>query len=190
MKNVCVLCNRELHGVHIKNITEGGEVYDIFFCEECNAGRTVPLPLSEALAFEDLYAMTRYWSQAGKRVWFHLDDVPSPLHLFSVEGPVALQRKDSFVVTKVRRFDAEYTPFGWVQTLPNVSGVQAIQENCLGSCLKSPALRKSERKSLSIRDALLTFILLPSFLLFSLFRSLYESFLKKGGTIEVYAIRA
>ncbi|MGD0884973.1 MAG: class I SAM-dependent methyltransferase [Thermodesulfovibrionales bacterium] len=318
MNNVCVLCNRELHIVSIRNIAKGGEIYDVFFCEACNVGSTVPKPSREVLA--ELYASTRYRSQtgkrfnflieaviylfrlhrkrrivhyipggrildigcgrglfldimrkagwsvtgiefneetasyasagygldvlsgdltehefpdgffdvismnhvlehvvnpramveectrilrkggllviavpnlsslqasAGKRAWFHLD-VPFHLCHFSEEGLVALLRKDSFLIKKVRRFDLEYNPFGWLQTLLNVSG---IRENVLYNLLKTVSLRKSEMKPLSIRDALLTFMLLPIFLPLSLALSLYESLVKKGGTIEVFAIR-
>jgi hypothetical protein len=124
-------------------------------------------------------------ASAGKRAWFHLD-VPFHLCHFSEEGLVALLRKDSFLIKKVRRFDLEYNPFGWLQTLLNVSG---IRENVLYNLLKTVSLRKSEMKPLSIRDALLTFMLLPIFLPLSLALSLYESLVKKGGTIEVFAIR-
>jgi len=318
MNNVCVLCNRELHIVSITNIAKGGEIYDVYFCEACNVGSTVPRPSHEALA--QLYASTKYrtltgkrfnflieaviylftlqrksrivhyipggrildigcgrglfvnimrkagWSatgiefneetasyasagygldvlsgdltehefpdgcfdvismyhvlehvvnpqamveecrrilrkggllviavpnlsslqtSAGKKAWFHLD-VPFHLHHFSEEGLIALLRKDSFMIKKVRRFDLEYNPFGWLQTLLNVSG---IRENFLYILLKPPSLRKRELKSLNIKDALLTFMLLPIFLPLSLALSLCESLMKKGGTIEVFAIR-
>jgi 2-polyprenyl-3-methyl-5-hydroxy-6-metoxy-1,4-benzoquinol methylase len=125
-------------------------------------------------------------ASVGKRVWFHLD-LPYHLHHFSEEGLSTLLKKNSFNILKVKQFDLEYNPFGWLQTLLNLS---CITENLLYNLLKSPELRKKEIPNVKKWDLILTFALLPLYVPLSLILSVFESlFLKRGGTIEVYAVK-
>ena len=123
-------------------------------------------------------------SSLGARLWFHLD-IPYHLYHFSEQGLSSLIEKFGFHVFKVRRFSLEYCPFGWLQTLLNLTG---IRKNLLYNILKNTNSRKSLIFNASKWDILLTISLTPLFLPISLILSLYESFmLKKGGTIEIYA---
>lgn len=125
-------------------------------------------------------------ASVGKGAWFHLD-VPYHLCHFSENGLSSLLRRNSFEILKVRRFDMEYNPFGWLQTLLNIAG---IRTNMLYSLLKSPELRRKELADAKKKDLLLAFGLLPLYLPLSLALSLYESFvLKRGGTVEVFAVK-
>jgi SAM-dependent methyltransferase len=122
----------------------------------------------------------------GKEAWFHLD-VPYHLYHFSEAGLVGLLRKQSFSIAGIRRFDLEQGPFGWLQTLLNRSG---IQRNLLYDLLKNPALRNHEQAGTIKTDILYTFLLLPLYILLSFALSLFESFLlKRGGTVEIYAVK-
>jgi hypothetical protein len=61
----------------------------------------------------------------GKHLWFHLD-FPYHLYHFSEEGLARLLEKYNFNLEKIRRFDLEYNPFGWLQTLFNLTGIKKI----------------------------------------------------------------
>jgi SAM-dependent methyltransferase len=119
---------------------------------------------------------------AGKRVWFHLD-VPYHLYHFSEGGLVRLLQTRSFHIKGIRRFDLEQGSFGCLQTLFNLSG---IEENFFYNLLKSPEFRKrGSRKTL-----LLTLVLLPLYVPLAFMLSVIESgMLKRGGSVEIYAIK-
>jgi len=130
--------------------------------------------------------ITSLQSSLGKHLWFHLD-IPYHLYHFSEEGLSTLVEKYNFHILKVRRFDLEYCPFGWLQTLLNLSG---IRKNLFYNFLKNLNSREMLISNTSKWDLLLTITLLPLFFPISLVLSLYESFLlKKGGTIEIYATK-
>ncbi len=122
---------------------------------------------------------------AGKSAWFHLD-IPYHLYHFSEEGLAGLLQKSSYHISRTRRFELEYGPFGWLQTLLNLSG---IRTNLLYTLLKNPELRKGEFAKTRGADVILTLIFLPLYLPLSFMLSLFESLiLKRGGTVEVYAV--
>jgi 2-polyprenyl-3-methyl-5-hydroxy-6-metoxy-1,4-benzoquinol methylase len=122
----------------------------------------------------------------GKKAWFHLD-VPHHFYHFSDAGIKALLRKNSFRILRVQQFSLEYNPFGWLQTLLNMSG---LRENLFYNLLKSRELREKEMSVIRKKDLFLTFMLLPIFLPLSFVFSMFESFfLRKGGTIGVYAVK-
>jgi 2-polyprenyl-3-methyl-5-hydroxy-6-metoxy-1,4-benzoquinol methylase len=130
--------------------------------------------------------ITSLQSTLGKHLWFHLD-IPYHLYHFSEEGLTSLLEKYNFNVLKIRRFDLEYNPFGWLQTLLNLTG---IRKNFLYNILKNNYSKYSLNSSASKWDLMGTIALLPLYLPLSLVLSLYESFmLKKGGTIEIYAAK-
>lgn len=122
----------------------------------------------------------------GKKAWFHLD-LPHHSYHFLEVGIKALLKKNSFRILRVKQFSLEYNPFGWLQTLLNMAG---LRENLFYSLLKSSELREKELSGFRKKDLFLTFILLPIFLPLSFMLSLFESFfLRKGGTIGVYAVK-
>lgn len=123
---------------------------------------------------------------AGKEVWFHLD-IPYHLYHFSEEGLVGQLKKNAFHISRIRRFDLEHGPFGWLQTLLNLSG---RRYNLFYNILKKPALRKRELAKASRADIMLNLFLLPIYIPLSFVLSLLESFiLKRGGTVEIYAVK-
>jgi 2-polyprenyl-3-methyl-5-hydroxy-6-metoxy-1,4-benzoquinol methylase len=125
-------------------------------------------------------------ASAGKAGWFHLD-IPYHIHQFSEDGLVKLLEKHLFRIVRIRRHDLEHNPFGWLQTLLNISG---IRNNYLYGLLKKQELGKRELSGARLRDFLLTLVLLPLYLPLSLLLSVFESFaLKRGGTVEVFAIK-
>ncbi len=125
-------------------------------------------------------------ASAGKRVWFHLD-IPYHLYHFSEKGLSELLKKNSFEIVKTRRFDLEHNPFGWLQTLLNLTG---IRKNLFYDLLKSPEMRSRNLAAAKKSDLVLTFALLPLYVLFSLALSAFESaVLKRGGTVTIYAVK-
>ena len=123
----------------------------------------------------------------GKRFWFHLDP-PFHLHHFSEPGLTKLLEMHSFAIRRIRRFDWEYNVFSWLQTLLNRMG---IRKNLFYDALKSRKLRWQQPAGRSGWGLFTTFVLLPLLVPLSLVLSLFESYLlKRGGTIEVYAIKS
>jgi SAM-dependent methyltransferase len=124
--------------------------------------------------------------QIGRGRWFHLD-IPYHLNHFTEAGLRTLIERHSLRVIAVRRFDLEHNPFGWLQTLLNLSG---IRRNFLYTILKNPVLRKKEMAGASAADMLLTLILTILFFPLALALSLVESYiLKRGGTTEIFALK-
>jgi 2-polyprenyl-3-methyl-5-hydroxy-6-metoxy-1,4-benzoquinol methylase len=135
------------------------------------------------IAVPNIYSLQ---ASAGKGSWFHLD-IPHHLYHFSEEGLFILLKKNSYKILKTRRFDMEYNPFGWLQTLLNLSG---IKKNFFYDLLKRPELKRKESSNSKKRDFILTLLLLPLYVPLSFLLSAFESLiLKRGGTIEVYAVK-
>jgi len=122
----------------------------------------------------------------GKENWFLLD-LPFHLFHFTEEGLGKLLRKNGFKVKQIKRFNLEYSPFGWLQTMLNVSG---IRFNLLYDLLKTRELRGGEMESIKPSGIAATLLLLPIYFPTALILSVLESLLwKRGGSIEVYATR-
>jgi 2-polyprenyl-3-methyl-5-hydroxy-6-metoxy-1,4-benzoquinol methylase len=120
----------------------------------------------------------------GKHLWFHLD-IPYHIYHFSEMGLSSLIEKHGFHLLRIRRFDFEYNPFGWLQTLLNVTG---IRRNLLYDLLKNVRTRNLSISNVSKWHLLATVVLTPVYLPISMILSLYESFvLKNGGTMEILA---
>ena len=122
----------------------------------------------------------------GKENWFLLD---LPFHLihFTEEGLSKLLQKNGFKVKQIRRFSLEYSPFGWLQTMLNVSG---IRFNLLYDLLKTGELRGREMDSIKPVGIAATLLLLPIYFPLALILSILEPLLwKRGGSIEVYATK-
>jgi 2-polyprenyl-3-methyl-5-hydroxy-6-metoxy-1,4-benzoquinol methylase len=126
-------------------------------------------------------------SVIGRHLWFHLD-IPYHIFHFSEEGLSRLINKHGFRLLRIRRFDLEYNPFGWLQTLLNVTGVK---KNLLYDLLKNVKTSNISIPNVSKWHFLATIVLTPVYLPISLILSVFESFiLKNGGTIEIYAVKS
>ena len=122
----------------------------------------------------------------GKENWFFLD-LPFHLFHFTEEGLKDLLKKNGFSIRRVKRLNREYNPFGWLQTLLNVSG---IRFNLLYDLLKARELRGSEMESIKSSGMLATLILLPIYFPLALILSFAEPIVRKrSGSIEVYAVK-
>jgi len=120
----------------------------------------------------------------GKEKWFLLD-LPYHLFHFTEEGLSELLRKNEFKVKYIKRFSLEMSPFGWLQTLLNVSG---IKFNLLYNLLKCRKLKTKNTEAISWLGIVATFLLLPIYFPISLILSVLEPWIwKRGGSIEIYA---
>jgi|SaaInlStandDraft_6_1057023.scaffolds.fasta_scaffold03622_7 2-polyprenyl-3-methyl-5-hydroxy-6-metoxy-1,4-benzoquinol methylase len=126
-----------------------------------------------------------FQAKFGKDKWFQLD-IPCHLYHFSSKSLNNLIEKKNFHIQATRHFKFEYNPFGWLQTILNVSGVR---ENHFYDLLKSSELRKTRSGILSLTEYLKLIFLIPLSIPVSVILSLIEAAYKKGGTIEVYAIK-
>jgi len=122
----------------------------------------------------------------GKENWFLLD-LPFYLFHFTEEGLSRLLQKNGFKIRQIKRFNLEYSPFGWLQTMLNVSGMRF---NLLYDLLKTNELRGGEMESIKPTGIAATLLLLPIYFPIALILSVLEPLLwKRGGSIEVYATR-
>lgn len=125
-------------------------------------------------------------ASVGKCAWFHLDPAHH-LHHFSEEGLIRLLRGRFFDIVAIRRFDLEHDPYGWLQTLLNLT---RIRKNLLFDLLKRPGVRPKDAGSAPVTDKIATFALMPVYVPLAVLLSLVESyFLKRPGTVEVYAVK-
>lgn len=126
-------------------------------------------------------------ASVGKRVWFHLDP-PYHLHHFSEEGLSKLLADHRFEIRRIRRLDWEYDVFSWLQTLLNRTG---IRKNLLYDALKTRTLWGRQSGDRSEYGLVASIVLLPLLVPVSLLLSLFESYLlKRGGSVEVHAVRS
>jgi len=122
----------------------------------------------------------------GKKKWFHLD-LPFHLFHFSEKGLVRLLQKKGFKIKRIKRFHLEYSPFGWLQTLLNLS---KIKFNLFYDLLKSGTLRGEKMEKVKARDTIATFLLLPIYLPLSFLFSILEPIIfQRGGIIQIYATK-
>ena len=122
----------------------------------------------------------------GKENWFLLD-LPFHLFHFTEEGLSRLLQKNKFKIKRIKRFSLEYSPFGWLQTLFNIS---KIRFNLLYDLLKTSELREGEVSSIEPTEIIATLFLLPIYFPVALMLSVLEPLLwKRGGSIEVYALK-
>jgi 2-polyprenyl-3-methyl-5-hydroxy-6-metoxy-1,4-benzoquinol methylase len=130
--------------------------------------------------------MASLQARVGRGAWFHLD-IPRHVHHFSDAGLIRLLEAKGFAAMRVRRFAVEYDPFGWLQTLLNLSGVR---RNWLYEHLQRPSLRDREPAGKAGTGLLLTALLLPVYLPLAFLLSLVDSYvLRRGGSVEVLAYR-
>lgn len=120
-----------------------------------------------------------------RRHWFHLD-VPRHYFHFRLSSLRRLLREHGFRTVETAHFSVEQNPYGWIQSLLNVLG---FRYNLLYDLLKTASARETHpARSHPLQTLLSLAALVPvvplSFLLFGV-----ETLLRRGGTIELYAIR-
>ncbi|MDE2040643.1 MAG: class I SAM-dependent methyltransferase [Elusimicrobia bacterium] len=118
------------------------------------------------------------------RHWFHLD-IPRHYTHFSERSLRALLERRRLGIARIDHFCFEQNPFGWLQSFYNALG---FERDFLYSMLKARSARALRIRRHPIQ-ALLTLALLPLLLPLSLALTLLEAALRRGGTIEVYAIK-
>jgi SAM-dependent methyltransferase len=121
----------------------------------------------------------------ARRHWFHLD-VPRHYFHFRLSSLRRLLAGHGFRTVETAHFSVEQNPYGWIQSLLNVLG---FQYNLLYNLLKTTSARETHPARFHPVQTLLSLAaLVPvvplSFLLFGL-----ETLLRRGGTIELYAVR-
>ncbi len=124
--------------------------------------------------------------QAGLtgRNWFHLD---VPRHYFHF-GARSLRRalvENGFRIAESAHFSFEQNPYGWLQSLTNMLG---FEFNFLYDWLKSgsPRLVPIRRHPL---QALGILLMLPLLVPLSIALTMLEAALRRGGTVEFYAVK-
>src|SRR4030042_2515139 len=65
MEVACPICNKHQMVVRIKDVEETDKNYNVYFCEMCKVGVTIPFPTPSELA--SLYSSGTYRSASGKR---------------------------------------------------------------------------------------------------------------------------
>jgi SAM-dependent methyltransferase len=116
--------------------------------------------------------------------WFHLD-IPRHYFHFGMNSLKAALNDLGFRVVQLDHFSLEQNPYGWLQSLYNAMG---LQFNFLYSILKNRTSRIIPIKKHPMQ-ALITIALLPLFLPLSLALTFLETILRRGGTIELYAVK-
>jgi hypothetical protein len=116
--------------------------------------------------------------------WFHLD-LPRHYTHFGARSLAGLLRRQGFRVVREDHFCLEQNPFGWLQSLYNALG---FPENLLYDLLKAPSARSGIARSHPWACGL-SLLLLPPLLGLSLLLTVAEAALRRGGTIEVYAVK-
>ncbi|MFH1724572.1 MAG: class I SAM-dependent methyltransferase [Elusimicrobiota bacterium] len=116
--------------------------------------------------------------------WFHLD-VPRHHYHFGLGSLAAELERRGFSVVQADHFSLEQNPYGWLQSFYNALG---FEFDFLYSWLKN----RSSRVVPILRhpfQALGIFLLLPLLLPLSLALTLLEAAVRRGGTVEVYALK-
>ena len=125
-------------------------------------------------------------SKFGKKHWYHLC-LPYHLYHFTNKNLLDLLELNNFKIKYVRHFDFEMNIFGWAQTFQNFIG---LKRDFLFDILTYKSFKKL-RTSMSFLGFYCNLFLMFTFLIFffplSVLFSIFESFIKKGGCIEVCA---
>ena len=118
------------------------------------------------------------------RYWFHLD-IPRHYWHFTTKSLEQLLTHHRLRVVQLDHFCFEQNPYGWLQSFYNAL---QFDFNFLYSLLKNRSARTLRIREHPIR-ALVTLVLLPPLLAASLLLTLLEAAVKRGGTIEVCALK-
>ncbi len=116
--------------------------------------------------------------------WFHLD---VPRHYFHFGTRALKQQLSNLDLELVQEdhFSLEHNPYGWLQSMYNALG---FDFDFLYSFIKNRSARMVSIRKHPVQ-ALLTLSLLPIFLMVSLIMTVVEAGLRRGGTIELYALK-
>jgi 2-polyprenyl-3-methyl-5-hydroxy-6-metoxy-1,4-benzoquinol methylase len=117
--------------------------------------------------------------------WFHLD-VPRHYHHLGGQSLRTMLGKLGFRVVQEDHFSLEQNPYGWLQSFFNALG---FEFNLLYSMIKNPSSRQIEIRRHPLQSVL-TVLLLPPLLVLSGALTLLEAALRRGGTVEIYAVKA
>ena len=118
-------------------------------------------------------------------LWFHLD-VPRHYWHFGATNLRALLEREGFAVHEASHFSVEQNPYGWIQSLLNRAGFPV---NLLYDMLKHQSARNVVHPFRVY--PIWSLLLLPALLLvapLSMALFLVEVVLRRGGTIELYAV--
>jgi SAM-dependent methyltransferase len=118
------------------------------------------------------------------RHWFHLD-VPRHYCHFSPRSLEALLSRHSLRVVRSDHFCLEQNPYGWLQSAYNALG---FPENLLYDLLKASSARSGTARKHPWACILIP-LLLPVLLPLSLLLTVLEAALRRGGTMEIYAVK-
>lgn len=118
------------------------------------------------------------------RYWFHLD-IPRHYFHFGAKNLEALLARNRLRIVQIDHFCIEQNPYGWLQSFYNALG---FDNNFFYSLLKNRTARTVQILHHPFQTAG-CLILLPVLLPLSLAMTLVEALFKRGGTIEVYALK-
>ena len=116
--------------------------------------------------------------------WFHLD-IPRHYTHFGLHSLGKTLRRAGFDIVQTDHFSFEQNPYGWLQSIYNAFGMEF---NFLYSILKTHSSRTIPLRKHPFQAALIL-ATLPLFLPLALLLTLIEAGLRRGGTIEVYAVK-
>jgi len=134
-----------------------------------------------AVAVPNSESLQARWTGSS---WFHLD---IPRH-YTHFGRRSLERALSergLEIVQTDHFSLEQNPYGWIQSLLNLLG---LEFNLLYDWLKDPTSRMRPLREFPAQS-LFTALLLPVLVPLSIGLTLLEAALRRGGTVEVYAIK-
>jgi 2-polyprenyl-3-methyl-5-hydroxy-6-metoxy-1,4-benzoquinol methylase len=118
------------------------------------------------------------------RHWFHLD-IPRHYFHFGAKSLEAVLTRQHFRIVQLDHFSFEQNPYGWIQSFYNALG---FPPSFLYEILKDRSARRLRLRRHPM-TALLTLLLLAPITALSFILTLWETLLRQGGTIEVYAIK-
>lgn len=118
------------------------------------------------------------------RHWFHLD-LPRHYCHFGPRSLKVLLARHSLRIVRSDHFCLEQNPFGWLQSLYNAL---RFPHNLLYDLLKAPSAKLGTAHNHPLA-CILVLALMPALLPLSLLLTILEAILRRGGTIEIYAVK-
>lgn len=120
-------------------------------------------------------------AQATGRSWFHLDVPRHYVHMTARALKTAVKLR-GFKIVDVAHFSLEQNPYGWIQSLLN----RVFEHDLLYSILKEPAARRHQLRAYPLQTVA---SLIGGVLLLPVAAALivFETLLRRGGTVEIYA---
>ena len=114
--------------------------------------------------------------------WHHLD-VPRHLHHYGESTLRRMLERHGFRVGRVEHFNTEQNPFGWLQSLLNMTSPAA--SDALFRSLQNDPNRNAGGRQLPLSSLILLPILAP----LSVGLSALESLARRGGTVTLWAMK-